>query len=79
MVREPSISRWRFTRRDSQAVAQLSGPRLLPLELDSIAQIEEICNPPVPPVWKPFAFEMPSLPAAGVLLAGGFLLGAALK
>ena len=57
------------------AVAQLAGPRWLPLAIDSVAQRPEFCIPQVQSRWNPFSVSMPSLPVAAALVIGGYLLG----
>jgi len=51
------------------AVADVTGPRWLPITIDQAVQSPEVCNPP--PRWEPFSVRLPSVPVALVLIGAG--------
>lgn len=63
--------------RGHDAVAQVGGPRWAPITLREVKQSAAICNPP--PAWRPFAFEVPSLPWAAGLVGLGYILNDILR
>ncbi len=73
--REPLQLELALTCEGPQAVAQLAGPPWATLTLDSVVQTPDMCNPPVPVIWNPFAFDLPSVPVMGGLLGVGIVVG----
>lgn len=72
VVREPLQLDVALSCHGHDAVAQVAGPRWATIDIARVEQRPELCNPR--PTWRPFSFEAPSLPIAGALLAGGWIL-----
>lgn len=56
------------------AVTHVTGPRWAAVDISKAVQRPDICNPP-PTALGLFAFKLPSLPVAGLLVVTGYILG----